>query len=376
MSEHDTMLPEVVFWFDTTSGAAISCEVAKPTSAYRCLADTLAEHLMTHYRSHRRFPDAIQVVDAFCAEEIRKIVPLSIALEVRPVDELSRCVQSFLLTLQGLEKAGEVTAAVSVFSLDRTQKLVRNVPMFERLVASLVNDEGLGKYWFDLEENATEAPQLRELLWEDPCPFPQLEFICDPVSGEIQEARADNPWMEPFIQEALLPDASDMGVLQARVVIAALWDFKMHQWRSWFDGWGVREMEVFLEHFGRMVFFQSEEEARVAVETIACFFDWIVKTEDVTSHEKRVLLDLFHTGRPALEGEILANLSKDGRPSGFRLPELEPVGTRCSEAAMGEPLSETHRRSGPKMGRNGPCPCGSARKYKKCCWAQAHSMAI
>jgi uncharacterized protein len=27
------------------------------------------------------------------------------------------------------------------------------------------------------------------------------------------------------------------------------------------------------------------------------------------------------------------------------------------------------RRSTPKIGRNDPCPCGSGRKYKKCCGA-------
>ena len=29
------------------------------------------------------------------------------------------------------------------------------------------------------------------------------------------------------------------------------------------------------------------------------------------------------------------------------------------------------RRSTPKIGRNDPCPCGSGRKYKKCCGAAA-----
>ena len=26
------------------------------------------------------------------------------------------------------------------------------------------------------------------------------------------------------------------------------------------------------------------------------------------------------------------------------------------------------QRSGPRIGRNDPCPCGSGRKYKNCCW--------
>ena len=28
---------------------------------------------------------------------------------------------------------------------------------------------------------------------------------------------------------------------------------------------------------------------------------------------------------------------------------------------------ETYRREEPKVGRNDPCPCGSGRKFKKCC---------
>ena len=28
---------------------------------------------------------------------------------------------------------------------------------------------------------------------------------------------------------------------------------------------------------------------------------------------------------------------------------------------------ETFRREAPKVGRNDPCPCGSGKKFKKCC---------
>ena len=33
--------------------------------------------------------------------------------------------------------------------------------------------------------------------------------------------------------------------------------------------------------------------------------------------------------------------------------------------------SQTVRNEGPKIGRNDPCPCGSGKKYKKCCGARA-----
>ncbi|MDR1949287.1 MAG: DnaJ domain-containing protein [Spirochaetaceae bacterium] len=34
-----------------------------------------------------------------------------------------------------------------------------------------------------------------------------------------------------------------------------------------------------------------------------------------------------------------------------------------------EPVPETIRRTQPKVGRNDPCPCGSGKKYKRCCGA-------
>ncbi len=38
----------------------------------------------------------------------------------------------------------------------------------------------------------------------------------------------------------------------------------------------------------------------------------------------------------------------------------------------GAPLrGETYHRPEPKVGRNDPCPCGSGKKYKKCCGASA-----
>ncbi len=43
-----------------------------------------------------------------------------------------------------------------------------------------------------------------------------------------------------------------------------------------------------------------------------------------------------------------------------RLEAIEPM-------PMPPPAPETIRRTGQKVGRNDPCPCGSGKKYKKCC---------
>ncbi len=56
-------------------------------------------------------------------------------------------------------------------------------------------------------------------------------------------------------------------------------------------------------------------------------------------------------------------------------PELEALATRARQPreayanAPEGPQPQTVVRKGPKIGRNDPCPCGSGKKYKKCCGA-------
>ena len=40
---------------------------------------------------------------------------------------------------------------------------------------------------------------------------------------------------------------------------------------------------------------------------------------------------------------------------------------RQKELYREQKQSQTVRHTGPKIGRNDPCPCGSGKKYKKCC---------
>jgi len=55
------------------------------------------------------------------------------------------------------------------------------------------------------------------------------------------------------------------------------------------------------------------------------------------------------TQRPAFEGKTPQQMMEEN-------PELMTPGK-----------VETYRREQPKIGRNDPCPCGSGKKYKKCC---------
>ena len=49
-------------------------------------------------------------------------------------------------------------------------------------------------------------------------------------------------------------------------------------------------------------------------------------------------------------------------------PLNQAVGSRQPARTGGDDaVPKTVRRDEPKVGRNDPCPCGSGRKYKKCC---------
>jgi hypothetical protein len=81
-------------------------------------------------------------------------------------------------------------------------------------------------------------------------------------------------------------------------------------------------------------------------------------------------LDLPEAARreiPALCGAFLADLEQVGRLGGGRLlgAYVRALTDSFQEKATGKAKPIT--RPGSKLGRNDPCPCGSGKKYKKCC---------
>lgn len=66
-------------------------------------------------------------------------------------------------------------------------------------------------------------------------------------------------------------------------------------------------------------------------------------------------------------GALLAYLEREGRLGGGRVlgAFARALGPSYLEAVSGKikPIV----RAGSKIGRNDPCPCGSGKKYKKCC---------
>ena len=78
----------------------------------------------------------------------------------------------------------------------------------------------------------------------------------------------------------------------------------------------------------------------------------------MTSRHEEEALTETPAQREALPSKLAAIIAAIYR---FRLPSYrEPVGERAVA---------TVQRQHPKVGRNDPCPCGSGKKFKKCCGA-------
>ena len=71
------------------------------------------------------------------------------------------------------------------------------------------------------------------------------------------------------------------------------------------------------------------------------------------------------------EVSILGNhgLARAQQSQNGETVEVEGGGSRRSDEVLR--ALEPVRRDAPKVGRNDPCPCGSGKKYKKCCGAGA-----
>jgi len=70
---------------------------------------------------------------------------------------------------------------------------------------------------------------------------------------------------------------------------------------------------------------------------------------------------------PAVCGAFLSYLEAEGRLGGGRVlgAFVKALSGKYLEVASGKVKPVV--RAGSKIGRNDPCPCGSGKKYKKCC---------
>jgi hypothetical protein len=146
---------------------------------------------------------------------------------------------------------------------------------------------------------------------------------------------------------------------------------------------GLRSREEVVEYFGRL--FRgglAREGSRVWTALVCCSCD--VYPEELQVEIERAFADgLVDTGEIGLEhvhedlkqgkDRIMARTARDRHrrlidDAAAHLLKWCPTDARPAASVAWSPVISPVR-STPKVGRNDPCPCGSGKKYKKCCGA-------
>ncbi|MFC1590533.1 preprotein translocase subunit SecA [Candidatus Omnitrophota bacterium] len=114
--------------------------------------------------------------------------------------------------------------------------------------------------------------------------------------------------------------------------------------------YGQRDPLVEYQHEGFAMF--SDMIGRVKEETL----EFLFKIKTVEDQKEKAVFDISHQEM------------KHDQVSAFQ----KPAGGQADEALSYEGQapqvqSAPYKRDAPKVGRNDPCPCGSGKKYKKCC---------
>ncbi|MBT3235814.1 MAG: YchJ family protein [Bdellovibrionales bacterium] len=96
-------------------------------------------------------------------------------------------------------------------------------------------------------------------------------------------------------------------------------------------------------------------------------------TEEWSKNSEWLGLDIISTqkgGSSDSSGvvEFRANYkNKSGTYQSYEISRFEKLENQWFYTDSETPKAKTIRNSKPKVGRNQPCPCGSNKKYKKCC---------
>ncbi|HUR47743.1 MAG TPA: preprotein translocase subunit SecA [Candidatus Saccharimonadales bacterium] len=179
--------------------------------------------------------------------------------------------------------------------------------------------------------------------------------VCQFISGKVQEAyklkiQFENPEALESIERYTILSAVDK-----------LWQEHLY------------EMDSLRNAIGLRAFGQRDPLIEYKAEAFKIFGELMVSIKTEVCH------NIFRSASSMLAFEnFIRNMPKRAEHSAsasFGGSTAEPGGTVTASGSASDVVSEANEavsraqpiRSGPKVGRNDPCPCGSGKKFKQCC---------
>ena len=142
----------------------------------------------------------------------------------------------------------------------------------------------------------------------------------------------------------------------------------------------LREIDDLREGISWRAYAQKDPLIEFQHEAFKFFSDLMVRIDEqtaegimkMTAMEEQHRKSVFQSGKAVLQHSQFSSLgaSSTGQDEVYDVPSGEaPRGGFANSPASSARADTTFKRDDPKVGRNDPCPCGSGKKYKKCCGA-------
>ncbi|MDP8225094.1 MAG: preprotein translocase subunit SecA [Candidatus Lernaella stagnicola] len=193
-----------------------------------------------------------------------------------------------------------------------------------------------------------------------------LEGLVKQIQARMREALAANhDAVAQYVREDW--DSAKKHKQQRMVAVAEqrlyLWAIDHHWMRHLWRMDNLRDAVSFRGYAQRDPLLEYKREGYEAFDEVM----WEVKKTAVNL--------LFHIGYDMRTGRVhlptMDDLSEDAKTvkeASGNIYEETAQQQQVANAPTDRPKQQPVKRDRPKVGRNEPCPCGSGKKYKKCCW--------
>ncbi len=207
-----------------------------------------------------------------------------------------------------------------------------------------------GQFNVTVEGIDPDAPppyeELQEKIWlAVEGAFKKRIHAMDPLAEEINRAHEGEPDYEP-------KTGADLFLEVAKDVYLQEIDTR---WRE-----HLQNMDALREGIGLRGYAQKDPKKEYQREGYEIFSRMI---ETINSNVISVLFRIVVDS----EEQVKAMAPKRKAPKQVQAHRGQEASATGSSAPPEPAKPKTYRRSRPKVGRNDPCPCGSGKKYKKCC---------
>ena len=213
----------------------------------------------------------------------------------------------------------------------------------------------------DIIEQNAEAPAEEFLAWANttfPVGLRAEEIPAEPAArvellfGRVKEA---------YELKVTHEDPARVKGLEQMIILQSVDE----HWQEY-----LRNMDSLREGIGLRAYGQRDPLVEYKREAFSLFGDLM----DVIKNE--ISQNIFRTGSSmealqsfwqSLNKMMVSNRAQQEQASAMALAKRSASQPGHDAPPGAEPAPQPIRRIGPEVGRNDPCPCGSGKKYKKCC---------